>query len=218
MIRVLLVEDHASFRQALAFMLEQEPDLKVVAEVGSLAEGRRALGEGNGIDVAVVDLNLPDGDGVELVRDLRRVNARGAILVLSGIAERRHWGLAVEAGAAGVLHKSAPLAEIVRAVRRLHAGELLLPVEELLDLLRLAGEQHARARRGEHALARLTPREREVLQGLADGLTDKEIARRLRISPETARTHVANILGKLGVESRLQALAHAARHDAVTFG
>ena len=220
MIRVLLVDDHASFRQPLAFVLGREPDVTVVAEAGSLAEARQALAaaNGSGIDVAVVDLHLPDGDGVDLVWDLERADGRSPVLVLSATADRGHVARAVEAGAAGVVHKSAGIDEIVGAIRALHAGDALLSPAEVVALLRLVGHERARARDAESALARLTPREREVLQGLADGLTDKEIAQRLRISAETARTHVSNVLTKLGVQSRLQALAFAMRHGVVAQG
>lgn len=212
MIRVLLVDDHASFRQPLAFMLDREPGLAVVAQAGSLAEARGAPG---GIDVALVDLDLPDGDGATLVRELRATSPGVAVLVLTAAGDRAEHARAVEAGAAGVLHKSARLAEIVAAVRRLAAGEPFYTPADLIELLRLAGRRREADRDAQAALARLTPREREVLQALADGLADKEIARRLGVSAETVRTHMVNLLGKLGVESRLQALVFAVRHGAV---
>ena len=213
MIRVLLVDDHASFRQPLAFMMEREPDFKVVAQAGSLAEARRVL---QGVDVALVDLELPDGNGVDVVRELRATNPQGMVLVLSAVTNRVQLAQAVEAGAAGVVHKSARISEIIDAVRRLSQGEQLLSSGEVIEMLRLVGEQRERGREAQSALARLTKREREVLQALAGGLNDKEIAERLQISAETARTHMVNILAKLGVDSRLQALVFAVRHGAVT--
>jgi DNA-binding NarL/FixJ family response regulator len=213
MIRVLLVDDHASFRQPLAFMMEREPDFKVVAQAGSLAEARRVL---QGVDVALVDLELPDGNGVDVVRELRATNPQGMVLVLSAVTNRVQLAQAVEAGAAGVVHKSARISEIIDAVRRLSEGEQLLSSGEVIEMLRLVGEQRERGREAQSALARLTKREREVLQALAGGLNDKEIAERLQISAETARTHMVNILAKLGVDSRLQALVFAVRHGAVT--
>src|SRR5438128_10652145 len=104
MIRVLLVDDHASFRQPLAFLLAREPDIAVVGQAGSLAEARRIL---EGVEVAVVDLGLPDGPGVELVHELRAANPLGAVLILTASLDRREHARAVEAGASGVLHKSA---------------------------------------------------------------------------------------------------------------
>ena len=121
MIRVLLVEDHVVFREALAFLLNREPDLGVVAQAGSLAEAREAL-PGGGFDVAVVDLGLPDGNGRELIGELRRASPGSSVLVLSATIEREHLDELRTAGADMVLAKveSPPL--IAEEVRRL-AGE-----------------------------------------------------------------------------------------------
>ncbi len=213
MIRVLLVDDHLSFREAMAIVFGLQPDITVVAQAGSLAEARDVLAD---VDVAVVDLGLPDGSGLDLIGELRAVNPQGAVLVLTASSDRTQFARAVEAGAAGVLHKSTPLHELVGAVRRLTAGEQLLSVSEVLELLRLAGQQRRQDRDAGLALRGLTPREREVLQLLTEGLNDKEIAQRLHVSPQTARTHMENILNKLGVNSRLQALVFALRHGVVT--
>jgi DNA-binding NarL/FixJ family response regulator len=213
MIRVLLVDDHASFRQPLAFMLEREPELTVVGQAGTLAEARGQL---HGVDIAVIDLALPDGNGIELIKALHGASPQSQALVLTGRGDPVEYAWAVEAGAAGVLQKSVGISDIVDAVRRLHAGEALLSPQETIALLRLAAQQRERDREALAAAGRLTPREREVLQGLAAGLGDKEIAQRLYISTETARTHMVNILAKLGVESRLQALVFAVRHGLVT--
>lgn len=212
MTRLLLVDDHSAFRQPLAFMLNREPDLEVVAQAGSLAEARGLL---SGIDLAVVDLGLPDGHGVDLVRDLRVSNPEGVILVLTAESDRPTIARAVEAGASGVLHKSSPIARIIEAIRALAEGQQLFSQTEVIDLLRLAGQNRDRDRVASDAVARLTPRERQVLQALADGLNDKEIGARLSISHETARTHMVNILQKLSVDSRLQALLFALRHGLV---
>ena len=213
MIRVLLVDDHLSFREAMAIVFGLQPDITVVAQAGSLAEARDVLAD---VDLAVVDLGLPDGSGLDLIGELRAVNPQGAVLVLTASSDRTQFARAVETGAAGVLHKSTPLHELVGAVRRLTAGEQLLSVSEVLELLRLAGQQRRQDRDAGQALRGLTPREREVLQLLTEGLNDKEIAQRLHVSPQTARTHMENILNKLGVNSRLQALVFALRHGVVT--
>jgi DNA-binding NarL/FixJ family response regulator len=211
-IRILLVDDHAAFRQPLAFMMDREADLTVAGQAGSLAEARDLLID---IDVAVVDLDLPDGNGVELISDLRAANPRGAVLILTASANRAQEAQAVEAGAAGVMHKSVGIREIIDAVRRLAEGEHLLSPREAIDLLRLATREREQNREGQAALESLTPREMEVLQALAEGLSDKEIAQRLHVSAETVRTHMVNILSKLHVDSRLQALVFAIRHGAV---
>ena len=212
MIRVLLVDDHASFRQPLAFMLEREADITVVGQAGTLAEARGLL---HGVDIAVIDLALPDGNGMHLIKELHGASPRCQALVLTGRSAPVEYARAVEAGAAGVLQKSVGISDIIGAVRRLHAGGALLSPQETIAMLRLAARQRERDREALAAARRLTPREREVLQGLAAGLTDKEIAQRLYISTETARTHMVNILAKLGVASRLQALVFAVRHGLV---
>jgi DNA-binding NarL/FixJ family response regulator len=210
--RVLLVEDHATFREPLAFMFDREPEFEVVAQAGSLAEARRML---DGIDLAVVDLDLPDGNGTDLIGELRAVNPHGMVLVLTASAEREVHARAVEAGAAGVLHKAVRIKEVIDAARRLVAGETLLSTDEVIELLRLADRRRERDREAQQAIEGLTPREQEVLRLLAEGLSDKEIAQRLYVGSGTVRSHVVNIFGKLGVHSRLQALVFAVRHGLV---
>jgi RNA polymerase sigma factor (sigma-70 family) len=211
-IRVLVVDDHASFRQPLAFMLERQPDLTVVAQAGTVAEARTKLAR---VDVAIVDLGLPDGDGIDIVREVRAANPHCLVLVLTAHTDQRYLARAVEAGAAGVLNKSASIDEIIGAVLRLSSGEELMSPREVVDLLRLAGRHREQDREARSALESLTPREREVLQALADGLKDKEIAERLNVSTETARSHMVSVLRKLGLDSRLQALVFAIRHGVV---
>jgi RNA polymerase sigma factor (sigma-70 family) len=213
MIRLLLIDDHAAFRQPLAFMLDREPDFAVVGQAGSIAEAKRMTTD---FDVAVVDMMLPDGSGVDLVRGLRAANPSGCVVMLTASQDHAARAMAVEAGAAGLLHKSASLPDIIDAMRRLGAGEQLFDLEETIALLRLAGQHRERDRAAQQALSLLTPREREVLETLTEGMTDREIGERLNISSETVRTHMVNILHKLGVESRLQALVFPARHGAVT--
>ncbi|HEX8933783.1 MAG TPA: response regulator transcription factor, partial [Pseudonocardiaceae bacterium] len=214
-VSVLLVDDHAAFREPLSFMFDREPEFTVVAQAGSLAEAREML---NGVDVAVVDLNLPDGDGTELIGELRAANPQVTVLILTASADQSTHARAVEAGAAGVLHKSVGIWDIIDAVRRLEIGEMLLSPDEVGELLRLASQQRTQDREARLAIESLTPREREVLQGLAGGLNDKEIAERLYLGLGTVRSHVVSILKKLGVHSRLQALVFAVRYGAVKIG
>lgn len=213
---VLLVDDHASSREPLAMLLRLQSDIGDVIEAGSLAEARQTLvTAAPAIDVAIVDLDLPDGNGVALIHDLRQVNQEGQVLVLTASLDRRAHARAVEAGASGVVHKSARSADILDAVRRLHAGEPLLSPAETIELLRLAGRMRDQDFAADRAFARLTPREREMLHGLAEGLGDAEIATRLSISNKTVRNHMVSLLDKLGVDSRLQALVLAVRQGIV---
>jgi DNA-binding NarL/FixJ family response regulator len=210
--RVLLVEDHTAVREALAAVLEREPDLRVVAQASTLAEARGMLGD---VDVAVLDLGLPDGFGADLIADLRAANRDGQALVLTATLDRDEMARAVDRGAAGILDKTTTLQEVVRAVKRLRAGETLIPAAEVTELLRLAQEAELRERDIRARLAEITEREREVLQLLADGLNTQEISGRLHISTRTHRNHVANILQKLGVHSQLQAVLLGLRYGLV---
>ena len=212
--RILLVEDHASFRQTLAFVFDQQPEFEVVAQAGTLADARLMTG-GVETDLGVIDLSLPDGEGTELIEELREANPHFAALVLTASLDRTEHARAVEAGAAGVLHKSADVDEILDATRRLAEGETLLSQDELVALLRLAGQNREEELEARASIEQITPREREVLQTLAEGLSNKEIAAKLHMSVDTERTHMMNILNKLGVHSRLQALLFAARHGLV---
>jgi DNA-binding NarL/FixJ family response regulator len=213
--RIFLVEDHASFRQALAFMFEREGEFAVVGQAGSLAEAHAFLRRSpDDFDIVVVDLALPDGDGFGLIAEL---SSRPAVmtLVLSASLEPARFARAVEAGASGVLHKSAPINEIVDAVRRLRSGEALLTPAETVEMLRMVSRRRQEEYEARRAIEKLTPREKQVLAALGEGLDSRDIAEKLHITIETERTHMVNILGKLDVHSRLQALVFAARHGLV---
>jgi len=207
--RVLLVEDHTSFRETLAYVLGGEPGFKVTAQAGSLAEARVAIREA---DIALVDLGLPDGTGVEVIRALRRANRRCRLMVLSASLDSLELLHAVEAGAVGVLHKSSRITEIAGALGRLACGEDPMP-EDTRTMLRRASSTRERQTRRD--AERLTPRERKVLGALGQGLENEEIARKLGMTLRTERAHMVHILAKLGAHSRLEALVRAARCGAV---
>lgn len=218
MIRVLLVDDHASAREPLAFMLNHQDDIEVVATTGSVAESQEALAGGLDLDVAVLDLGLPDGWGTELIGTVHASNPRAVTLVLTSYTDQVVLAQALAAGAAGVLNKSADVDEIVAGIRRLHAGEQLVSAREVADAIRVAATERDRGAAERRLLDSLTAREREVLQTLAGGLADKEIAAALGVGVGTVRTHVNAVLTKLGVRSRLQAVVLAARNDAIDLG
>ncbi|MDX6380120.1 MAG: hypothetical protein QOI57_1144 [Rubrobacteraceae bacterium] len=118
---VMLVEDHAFFRQAIAFLLDREEGFGVIVQAGTLAEARRLLNKDVG--VAVVDLTLPDGSGIEFIEDLRNLNPESIVLILTASIDPEEGGQAVQAGAAKVLHKSAGIVEIVEVMKKLTAGQ-----------------------------------------------------------------------------------------------
>jgi DNA-binding NarL/FixJ family response regulator len=200
--RLLLVDDHASSREPLALLLSAETGIERVIQASSVAEAKTHLAE---TDLAIVDLGLPDGDGVAVIQQLRHLRPSAPILVLTASYDRQLFTRALAAGAAAVLHKTISLEDLRRALTRAVAGESPLTATEPASVFTSSGGSW-----------RLSPREHDVLQALADGLTDKEIGQRLGIGTETVRTHMAGIFAKLGVESRLQALAFAVRHGLVS--
>lgn len=210
MIGLLLVEDHAVFRQALENLMLGEPDLRVVAQVGRADEAAEAA-LASGADLALVDLDLGGGSGVDALTAIREVSPSTICVVLSALTDDVEFGRAIEAGAAAVLHKSIEIPDLLDALRRVAGGAVLLPPVETsrrLRALAAARDQdwHARVLRD-----RLTPREWEVLERLAQGEGHAQIAAGLVISPETAQTHIRNLLGTLAVHSRLEAVVKALR-------
>jgi DNA-binding NarL/FixJ family response regulator len=213
-LRLLLVQDHAAMCEALSAALVAEDDVADVRRARSVAEARAAVDD---VDVVLVDLALPGG-GCELVGELRARNPDVGVLVLASDPEGPDAATAVERGAAGVLSSDTRLQDLVEAIRRVGRGETLLPVEEVVRMLRLAGRRREREQDDRRRLEALSPREREVLQLLASGVEHHDAATRLHVSPRTHRNHVANILSKLGVHSQLRAVLFAVRHGAVDVG
>src|SRR3954451_22367843 len=210
--RVLLVEDHTVVREAIAASFDAQPDFEVAGQAGSLADARWQLGW---IDLAVIDLGLPDGDGADLIAELRKVNPDAHALVLTATLDRANLARAVELGAAAVLDKTARLDAVQEAVRRVCAGETLIPADEVVQLLGCARRLRDREHLDRAAIDELTAREREVLQALAEGLDTRIAAERLAISVRTLGNHIASIRQKLGVHSQLQALVFALRYGVV---
>jgi DNA-binding NarL/FixJ family response regulator len=196
-ISVLIVDDHPVVRQGLRALLEVHDDMTVAGEAGdgpaaiSLAESLRP-------DIVLLDLKLPGMDGVAVLRPLRAAGLR--VLVLTSATEPSTAAAAVRAGAAGVVYKDIDPAALVRAIRSVHDGNVLLAPEAVGSLIR-----------GSRADT-LTAREREVLAGIADGKSNREIARLLRVSEKTVKAHVSAVLAKLGVQDRTQAAVYAVRH------
>jgi DNA-binding NarL/FixJ family response regulator len=213
--RVLLVDGRVAPREALGVVLAAEPGIDVVGQASSLAEARAQLAD---VDVALLDERLPDGDAVALIAPLRAASPGAKSLVLVRGTDRAGIARAIDEGATAALDAGASLRHVVEAVGRLHAGETLLALDEVVELLRLAYVQREKQHLDRAAIASLTPREREVLQALADGLEGRAIAERLGVSPKTQRNHVASVLRKLGVHSQLQAVLFALRYGVVDVG
>jgi two-component system, NarL family, response regulator LiaR len=214
-ISVLIVDDHRSFGEALGVALGKEADLDIV---GVAADGESAVeaAEARRPDVALVDLQMPGIDGLETSRRIRAVSKETAVVVLTGSEDELALGRAIQAGAHGFLRKTAAVQDLAGAVRAAHRGEPLNAHDEIEFALRRLRRLRARDDDIAHRFDRLTPRELQILQLLADGGTSDHIASRLDVSRNTLRTHIQNILMKLGVHSKLDAIVAAIRHGRVS--
>jgi len=207
-VRVLLADAHSLFREALSAALAAEPDLTVVAVA---RDGLEAVAEAARYEpeVALLDADLPNCDGVRAAHLIKQRIPRCKVVVVAAEEDHETLADAVHAGANGYLTKASTLTDLVEAIRAVHRGDTLIPAgmlgELLARLIKLRREQDEALRR----VSRLTPREREVLVLLAQGGDNDSIAQSLVISPQTARTHIQNVLVKLGVHSRLEAAAVA---------
>ncbi len=203
-IRVMVVDDHQLVAQALAEVLDDEPDLDVVARTGSVAEATQTARE-LAPDVVLMDYQLPDGNGVAAAERIRRHRPETKIVMLTAYAEDALLVAAVEAGCSGYLTKDRAVEEVVSAVRAAHAGEVLISPAKLAQLL-------PKLRRSSSAGGvSLTAREIEVLQLMAEGLSNHAIAERLVLSLNTVRNHVQSVISKLQAHSKLEAVAIAVR-------
>lgn len=217
MISVVLVEDHTSYAQALAAVIELTDDVAVVGHAASAEEAVLQLAQ-HRPDVVVVDLDLPGAGGVDVLDEVRGRGAGTAAVVLTALTEEAELGRAVEAGAAAVLHKSVDVTELLDVVRRVAGGATVLAAGPTSAWLRALAAERERTWMARTIRDALTPRETEILQLLAEGHGSTAIAARLVISAETVQTHVRNLLGKLGVGSRLEAVALALRMGIVDPG
>jgi DNA-binding NarL/FixJ family response regulator len=207
-VRVVVAEDHPMFREGLRALLDAHDGIEVV---GAVAGGRAAVSAvvELGADVVVLDLSMPDGDGLEAASALHRVSPKTRVLVLTSSDSEREVSGALAAGAHGYLLKSAEPREIVDAVVAVASGSAVLSDEVLALVARRASGPAGL--RGSRPFPELTDRELEVLEVLAEGKDNAEIARRLGLSLKTVRNYVSNILVKLGARDRAAAVVEAHR-------
>lgn len=200
-ISVLLVDDHALIRQGLRRAFEQTDDLVVVAEAGSLAEAL-ALERAHNPDVAVVDVNLGDGNGIEFVKTMRGRRPEMGLVVLTMYDGDEHVFASLEAGASAFVLKGAPSEDVVSAARQAASAPTAFTAQDLAGAMR---------RRMQAPQVSLTPRETEILQLLGKGSSVAAIAGELYISQSTAKTHMSKLYDKLGAANRTQAVMAAVR-------
>jgi len=211
-ISVLIVDDHPVVRRGLRALLEVQDGIEVAGEAG---DGATALGLAAELspDIILLDLKLPGLDGIAVLAELKaRTGGPGTsparVLVLTSATEPASASLAVRSGASGVVYKDVDPDALVRAIRSVHDGHLLLAPEAVGSLVRSGGGWSQAA-----GLDALTNREREVLAEIAKGRSNREIARALAVSEKTVKAHVSSVLAKLGVQDRTQAALVAVRHE-----
>ena len=205
-VRVFLLDDHEIVRRGVKELLEAEGDLEVVGEAGTAQEALARVTPTRP-DVAVLDVRLPDGDGVEVCREIRSAHPDIHCLMLTSFADDEALFQAIMAGASGYVLKQIKGADVVEAVRSVAKGQSLLDpsvTARVLERLRAGPDE-------DELLARLSPQERNILRLIADGLTNRQIAEQVHLAEKTVKNYVSNLLSKLGMERRTQAAVYAAR-------
>lgn len=200
MIRIVLVDDHDLIRGGLRRAIVRHEGMEIVGEAASAKEARAVLNTRRP-DVAVVDIRLPDGNGIDLCSEIVQQQWAGAVVILSMYGDSERLLSARDAGASAFVSKAAPTPEVVRNIRRAYVEPGVFEAEGLSEALKV----------DESRQALLTPREQEVLNLLAEGLSVAEIASQLVISDSTTKTHIGNIYAKLGARNRAQVLMAALR-------
>jgi DNA-binding NarL/FixJ family response regulator len=209
---VLIVDDQRLLAESLARVLAHEPDLQVVATTGSVAATRDAVRDP--VDVALMDYRLPDGTGLDATRVVKAHWPSARVIMLTAIDDEETVLQSIQAGADGYLTKDRAPDDVVATVRAAYNGATLLPRSVIVTMARRVAEARDR-RADQQPVEALTPRELEVLRALTEGLATPEICEQLAITPNTLRTHVQNIMSKLHVHSKLEAVAFALRHHLV---
>ncbi|MER5194124.1 response regulator [Streptomyces sp. NPDC002755] len=203
-IRVFLLDDHEVVRRGLADLLDSEPDISVIGDAGTVDH---ALARGPALrpDVAVLDVRLPDGDGISVCRELRSQMPELACLMLTSFDDEEALLDAIMAGASGYVLKQIKGSDLVSAVRTVASGQSMLDPATTARLMRSLRADPAETPTVPSELASLSPRERDILALIGDGLTNREIGKKLYLSEKTVKNHISRLLAKLGVQRRVQA-------------
>jgi DNA-binding NarL/FixJ family response regulator len=214
-ITVLIVDDERTFGEALEVALEREDDLRIVDVAMDGTEAVRAADRFHP-DVVLMDVAMPGMNGLEAARRIKETAPEATIVMLSGHDDEHLLARAVQAGATGLLRKTEAVVNVARTVRRAHRGEPLHPPDEVEGAMRRLRHRRDKDDDAARRLERLTPRELEILALMAEGAGPDDITAQLGMSPNTLRTHVQNVLTKLSVHSKLEAVLLAIRHGKVS--
>ncbi|HUV29073.1 MAG TPA: response regulator transcription factor [Anaerolineales bacterium] len=214
MITVTMIEDHRILVDSLSLMLRYEPDIDFLGSAASLENGRRLLQE-TSPNVLLLDVGLPDGNGLDLIPEVKQISPDTNIVVLTSLTDETTLMRVVDSGISGFVSKDSQLSDLLVTIRKAAEGEIVMPTSLLVGLLMRMSRDKAAAYQDDKGWERLTVREEEVLERLASGKTGDEIAEELHIAPLTVRTHIRNLMSKMGVHSRLEAVAFGMKNGLI---
>jgi len=214
LINIAIIEDHQVLVDALNYLIRSESDLNFVGGAGSLEEGRELIRQASP-DVLLLDVGLPDGNGLDLITDVKKFSPETQVVVLTRYSDESTLMRAIDSGVSGFLPKGCTLPELMNTIRKAANGEIVMPPSLLVGLLKRIPRDKAVVTDDENIREHLTPRERDILAHLARGKSVSAIAEELSISTLTVRTHIRNLLSKLGVHSRLEAVTYAIRNGLI---
>ena len=209
-----MIEDHQILVDSLSLMLRYEEDIEFLGSAGSLEKGRVLLKDTNP-DVLLLDVGLPDGSGLDLISEVNQITPDTNIVVLTSLTDEATLMRVVDSGISGFVSKDSPLSDLLETIRKAADGEIVMPTSLLVGLLMRMPRDKAAAYQEDRGWERLTLREQEVLELLATGKTGDEIADVLHIAPLTVRTHIRNLMSKMGVHSRLEAVAFGMKNGLI---
>jgi DNA-binding NarL/FixJ family response regulator len=214
LITVAMIEDHQILVDSLSLMLRYEPDFEFLGSASSLEKGRHLLKETKP-DVLLLDVGLPDGSGLDLIPEVNQISPETNIIVLTSLTDETTLMRVVDSGISGFVSKDSQLSDLLLTIRKAAEGEIVMPTSLLVGLLMRMPRDKAAAYQDDKGWERLTVREQEVLELLATGKTGDEIAEELHIAPLTVRTHIRNLMSKMGAHSRLEAVAFGMKNGLI---
>ena len=214
MITLAMIEDHQLLVDSLGLMLRYEDDIQFMGSAASLSDGidlvRTCTPE-----VLLLDVGLPDGNGLDLIPEIVETSPKTNIVVLTSLSDEATLMRVVDSGISGFVSKNSQLSDLLATIRKAAEGEIVIPTSLLMGLLMRMPRDKAAAFREEKGWERLTLREQEILGMLAMGKSGNEIADELHIAPLTVRTHIRNLMSKMGVHSRLEAVAFGLKNGII---
>ena len=214
MITVAIVDDHRILADALHILYQNDPEFSFVGSACTLAEGLKLI-QRLGPKVLLLDVSLPDGSSLEVVQKIRKSSPGTEIILLTSLSDEATLARAVNSGVSGFFSKRGSVTELMETVRKVASGEIVMPAALLLRMLRRMPRSRSILGNDDQVWEQLTAREVEILSYLAQGKSGKDIALSLCITPLTVRTHVRNLMSKMGVHSRLEAVTFGMRNGLI---